>query len=288
MGVTVLPYIDQTQTARLQEAASANIQTPKNTDEAVTTFKECLASAERSVQAMAVDALLAASNSGAVSLDTVQQILGFTPQTDAPVDTSPVADTFTSSSSSANTTAANATSSGSVSSPENLEEYFKEASETYGVDITLLKAIARQESNFTPSATSSAGAMCVMQLMPSTAKGLGVTNAYDAQENIMGGAKLMAQNLKKYNGDVSRSLAAYNAGSGNVDKYGGIPPFKETQNYVKKVLGYYQNGVDIPSQTSSAQASATDTEGLSADERQNIYRQMLSLTNQLILDKLEA
>lgn len=190
---------------------------------------------------MAVDALLAASNSGAVSLDTVQQILGFTPQTDAPVDTSPVADTFTSSSSSANTTAANATSSGSVSSPENLEEYFKEASETYGVDINLLKAIARQESNFNPSATSSAGAMGVMQLMPSTAKGLGVTNAYDAQENIMGGAKLMAQNLKKYNGDVSLALAAYNAGSGNVDKYGGIPPFKETQNYVKKVLGYYQN-----------------------------------------------
>lgn len=241
MGVTVLPYIDQTQTARLQEAASANIQTPKNTDEAVTTFKECLASAERSVQAMAVDALLAASNSGAVSLDTVQQILGFTPQTDAPVDTSPVADTFTSSSSSANTTAANATSSGSVSSPENLEEYFKEASETYGVDINLLKAIARQESNFNPSATSSAGAMGVMQLMPSTAKGLGVTNAYDAQQNIMGGAKLMAQNLKKYNGDVSLALAAYNAGGGNVDKYGGIPPFKETQNYVKKVLGYYQN-----------------------------------------------
>lgn len=241
MGVTVLPYIDQTQTARLQEAASANIQTPKNTDEAVTTFKECLASAERSVQAMAVDALLAASNSGAVSLDTVQQILGFTPQTDAPVDTSPVTDTFTSSSSSANTTAANATSSGSVSSPKNLEEYFKEASETYGVDINLLKAIARQESNFNPSATSSAGAMGVMQLMPSTAKGLGVTNAYDAQENIMGGAKLMAQNLKKYNGDVSLALAAYNAGGGNVDKYGGIPPFKETQNYVKKVLGHYQN-----------------------------------------------
>ena len=131
MGVTVLPYIDQTQTARLQEAASANIQTPKNTDEAVTTFKECLASAERSVQAMAVDALLAASNSGAVSLDTVQQILGFTPQTDAPVDTSPVTDTPAISSSSATNST---TSSGSVSSPENLEEYFKEASETYGVD----------------------------------------------------------------------------------------------------------------------------------------------------------
>ena len=243
MGVTVLPYIDQTQTARLQEAASANIQTPKNTDEAVTTFKECLASAERSVQAMAVDALLAASNSGAVSLDTVQQILGFTPQTDAPVDTSPVTDTPAISSSSATNST---TSSGSVSSPENLEEYFKEASETYGVDINLLKAIARQESNFNPSrlepeTVSHKGAIGLMQLMPSTAKGLGVTNAYDAQQNIMGGAKLMAQNLKKYNGDVSLALAAYNAGGGNVDKYGGIPPFKETQNYVKKVLGYYQN-----------------------------------------------
>ena len=227
MGVTVLPYIDQTQTARLQEAASANIQTPKNTDEAVTTFKECLASAERSVQAMAVDALLAASNSGAVSLDTVQQIC----------DTK----SFCGGRHQLGVCILAEASSGSVSSPENLEEYFKEASETYGVDINLLKAIARQESNFNPSATSSAGAMGVMQLMPSTAKGLGVTNAYDAQQNIMGGAKLMAQNLKKYNGDVSLALAAYNAGGGNVDKYGGIPPFKETQNYVKKVLGYYQN-----------------------------------------------
>ena len=147
MGVTVLPYIDQTQTARLQETASANIQTPKNTDEAVTTFKECLASAERSVQAMAVDALLAASSSGAVSLDTVQQILGFTPQTDAPVDTSPVAYTPAISSSSATNSTA---SSGSVSSPENLEEYFKEASETYGVDINLLKAIAKADRVVSP------------------------------------------------------------------------------------------------------------------------------------------
>lgn len=240
MGVTVLPYIDQTQTAQLQKAASANIQTPKSTKEAVATFKECFASAERSVQAMAVDALLAASNSGAVSLDTVQQILGFSPQAATSADTSTVTDTSAVSGSSA-TTVSGTASSGGVSCPENLETYFKKASETYGVDINLLKAIAKQESNFNPSATSSAGAMGVMQLMPSTAKGLGVSNAYDAQENIMGGAKLMAQNLKKYNGDISLALAAYNAGGGNVDKYGGIPPFKETQNYVKKVLSYYQN-----------------------------------------------
>ena len=154
--------------------------------------------------------------------------------------------------------------------------------------MNLLTAIAKQESNFTADATSSSGAMGIMQLMPATAQGLGVSNAYDPYQNIMGGAKYISQLLSRYDGDVSLALAAYNAGSGNVAKYGGIPPFAETQNYVSKVLGYYQNGVDIPSQTSSAQASATDTEGLSADERQNIYRQMLSLTNQLILDKLEA
>jgi soluble lytic murein transglycosylase-like protein len=165
---------------------------------------------------------------------------------------------------------------------------FEEAADTYGVDVNLLTAIAKQESNFTADATSSSGAMGIMQLMPATAQGLGVSDAYDPYQNIMGGAKYIGQLLSRYDGDVSLALAAYNAGSGNVAKYGGIPPFAETQNYVSKVLGYYQNGVDIPSQTSSAQASATDTEGLSADERQNIYRQMLSLTNQLILDKLEA
>jgi soluble lytic murein transglycosylase-like protein len=83
--------------------------------------------------------------------------------------------------------------------------------------------------------------MGIMQLMPSTAKSLGISNAYDARSNIMGGAKVIAQHLKKYNGDVSLALAAYNAGSGAVDKYGGIPPYTETQNYVKKVLKYYKS-----------------------------------------------
>ena len=82
--------------------------------------------------------------------------------------------------------------------------------------------------------------MGVMQLMPSTAKSLGITDAYNAYDNIMGGAKVIAEHLANYNGDVSLALAAYNAGSGNVAKYGGVPPFTETQNYIKKVLAYYE------------------------------------------------
>lgn len=140
----------------------------------------------------------------------------------------------------------------SISSPSNMDSIFKEAANTYGVPENLLKAVAKAESDFNPNCTSSAGAMGVMQLMPSTAKELGVTNAYDAKQNIMGGAKLLSQLLSKYNGNTSLALAAYNAGSGNVDKYGGIPPFKETQKYVSKILGYLKNdNITIPNTASS-------------------------------------
>ena len=131
-------------------------------------------------------------------------------------------------------------------SPEELEGYFIEASETYNIDINILKAVAKQESDFNPNCTSSAGAMGIMQLMPDTARGLGIENAYDPEENIMGGAHYLANMLERYNGDVSLALAAYNAGPHNVDKYNGIPPFRETQNYVRRVMGYAGMEISIP------------------------------------------
>ncbi len=146
--------------------------------------------------------------------------------------------------------------------PENLEAIFKEASKKYGVSEKLLKAVAKAESNFNPSATSKKGAAGVMQLMPATARSLGVDDPYDARSNIMGGAKYLKENLERYNGNVDLTLAAYNAGSNNVSKYGGIPPFKETQEYVKKVKNYM--GDTEPSGYSDA-SGYSDTSGYSTD-----------------------
>ena len=99
-------------------------------------------------------------------------------------------------------------------------------------------AVGKAESGFNPDAVSSAGAQGVMQLMPSTAAALGVENAFDARSNIMGGAKYLSQKLQQYNGDIDLTLAAYNAGSGNVEKYGGVPPFDETINYIRRIKEY--------------------------------------------------
>ncbi len=136
--------------------------------------------------------------------------------------------------------------------PSSLEDIFREASETYGVPENLLKAVAKAESEFKADATSRCGAMGIMQLMPATARSLGVTDAYDPYQNIMGGAKYLADMLNRYDGNVSYALAAYNAGYNNVDKYGGIPPFKETQNYVVKVQGFLQGEVAVPNVSYSA------------------------------------
>jgi hypothetical protein len=347
MSVTILPYIDDNTTQALREAATNGSTT--TIEDVKTSFQAYLENATRAQQAMAVDALIAATESGSVSAETVETVLGFNPleaasagtaATDAGATTTAAANgattgiastdatngaaagtasvdtangtaagatsadttnstasgavstdatsstaaggasantasggttttthtekssdgttttttTTTSSSSSStsstssassstssasSTSSSGSSSSGTLSCSSKLQGYFEEAAAKYNVDVNLLKAIAKAESNFNASATSSAGAMGIMQLMPSTARSLGISDAYNAYDNIMGGAKVISQHLKKYNGDVSLALAAYNAGSGNVDKYGGIPPFTETKNYVKKVLSYY-------------------------------------------------
>ncbi|RDY66439.1 lytic transglycosylase domain-containing protein [Halobacillus trueperi] len=118
-----------------------------------------------------------------------------------------------------------------------VDQLIKKASDRYGVDEKLVRSVVKAESNFDAGVVSHAGAQGLMQLMPATAKGLGVTDPFDPEQNLMGGTKYLRQMLDRYDGNTELALAAYNAGPGNVDKYEGVPPFRETQNYITKILG---------------------------------------------------
>ncbi|MDC4252619.1 lytic transglycosylase domain-containing protein [Acinetobacter baumannii] len=136
------------------------------------------------------------------------------------------------------------------------DHIIKQAAQQHGVSEGLIKAVMHTESGFNVNARSPVGAQGLMQLMPATARRFNVSNAYDPQQNIFAGAKYLSWLLKRFNGNTQMALAAYNAGEGNVDKYGGIPPFRETQDYVRRVTSRYQNlyssGVGLSSFSNSS------------------------------------
>lgn len=239
MNIKVLQYIDNTPKNNIttgQVTVSGDNSTSGNSSTVNSTgadFGQVLDDAKKAEAAVAIDRLISQSNGGSVDLSLVQR---FFDQNGINIELC--------SNTAVNNTAASASvklEASGLSCSAQLDEIFDEAASKYGVDAKFLKAIAKCESDFSTECTSRSGAMGIMQLMPQTAASLGVTNAYDPYQNIMGGARYISEKLAQYNGDKSLALAAYNAGSGNVAKYGGIPPFKETQNYVAKVMAYYNS-----------------------------------------------
>lgn len=258
MNIKVLQYIDNTPKNNIttgqvtvpgDNSSSSNSSTVNSTG---ADFGQVLDDAKKAEAAVAIDRLISQSNGGSVDLSLVQRFFDQNGINIELCSNTAVNNTATYSGSSAgvssDTNTYNTAASASVkleasglSCSAQLDAIFDEASSKYGVDAKFLKAIAKCESDFSTECTSRSGAMGIMQLMPQTAASLGVTNAYDPYQNIMGGARYISEKLAQYNGDKSLALAAYNAGSGNVAKYGGIPPFKETQNYVAKVMAYYNS-----------------------------------------------
>ncbi|MFP5246026.1 MAG: lytic transglycosylase domain-containing protein [Thermoanaerobaculia bacterium] len=134
-------------------------------------------------------------------------------------------------------------SAASVAAPKHYAATMEEAGRAHGIDPRLLAAVARRESAWNPNAVSNAGACGLMQLMPATARFLGVRNVFDPRENIFGGARYLRTLLDTFNGDLDLALAAYNAGPGAVENYRGVPPYRETRAYVKAVRANYERAI---------------------------------------------
>ena len=154
------------------------------------------------------------------------------------------------------------------------DQLIRQAAQHHGVSEGLVKAIMHTESGFNIHARSPVGAQGLMQLMPATARRFNVSNAYDPQQNIFGGVKYLSWLLKRFNGDTRLAIAAYNAGEGNVDKYGDVPPFRETRDYVKRVTSRYQNlyasGMGTPLSESNSNTPSGQVLAQSANYSPNI------------------
>lgn len=151
-----------------------------------------------------------------------------------------------------------------LSGLSDLDSMFTYASQATGVSKDLLMAVAKAESDFDQSCVSHCGATGIMQLMPETARSVGVTDVNDSAQNILGGARYLQQMLARYNGDTTLALAAYNAGPGAVDRYGGVPPYEETQNYVRKINAFMGGSITIPAYSGSGSISGGSNNSLSA------------------------
>lgn len=153
------------------------------------------------------------------------------------------------------------------------EKYFQLAADTYDVPVNLIKAVAKAESNFDASAVSRCGAQGVMQLMPATARAMGVTDSFDPAQNIMGGTKYLRQMLDTFDGDVSKAIAAYNAGPNAVKKHGGVP-YQGTKDYVDKVLSYAGENISaIPTAAAGREDVPVSGDSLAQDELADLVLQ---------------